>query len=118
MNLFIEELFTPDYTLPENIKVEDAVNFLNAYKAVYNENDDKQQWFERIKDICPALGFASETKAYKADPNAYKGHAGDLSTVLRIAITGRRNTPDLCSIMAVLGRDECIKRIDDMISSL
>ncbi len=118
VSYFFEELFTPDYTLPENIKVEDAINFLNAYKAVYNENDDKQQWFERIKDICPALGFASETKAYKADPDAYKGHAGDLSTVLRIAITGRRNTPDLCSIMKVLGKDKCIRRIDKIIAEL
>ena len=118
VSYFFEELFTPDYTLPDNIKVEDAVNFLNAYKAVYNENDDKQQWFERIKDICPALGFASETKAYKAAPDAYKGHAGDLSTVLRIAITGRRNTPDHCSIMKVLGKDKCIRRIDKIIAEL
>ena len=54
----------------------------------------------------------------KANPDAYKGHAGDLSTVLRIAITGRRNTPDLCSIMQVLGKDECINRINNTISSI
>lgn len=118
VSYFFEELFTPDYTLPENVTAEDAVAFLKAYKEVYDQNDDKQQWFEKIKGLCPALGFASETKVYKADPDAYKGHAGDLSTVLRIAVTGRRNTPDLCSIMKVLGKDKCIERIDRIIAEL
>ena len=118
VSYFFEELFTPDYTLPENIKATDAVAFLNAYKNVYDENDDRQAWFDKIKELCPALGFASETKAYKADPASYKGHAGDLSTVLRIAITGRRNTPDLCSIMKVMGKDKCMERIDRAISSM
>ena len=110
-----EEYYTPCFDLPENIAKEDAVAFLNEYKAVYSAEDDKQAWFNRIKEIAPKLQFASETKEYKANPDAYKGSAGDLSTVLRIAITGRRNTPDLCSIMQVLGYDECIKRIEDAI---
>ena len=118
VSYFFEELFVPDYTLPENIKGEDAAAFLKAYCDVYNENDDKQQWFDRIKALCPALNFASETKQYKAQPELYKGHAGDLSTVLRIAITGRRNTPDLCSIMKVLGKDKCIERINKTIQKL
>ena len=112
------ELYTPNFTLPENINTEDAKDFLNAYKDVYDDKDDRQQWFDRIKAIAPTIGFASETKQYKAEPESYKGHAGDLSTVLRIGVTGRRNTPDLCSIMQVLGRDECIKRIDTAINSL
>ena len=118
VSYFFEELFVPDYTLPENIKSEDAAAFLKAYCDVYNENDDKQQWFDRIKALCPALNFASETKQYKAQPELYKGHAGDLSTVLRIAITGRRNTPDLCSIMKVLGKDKCIERINKTIQKI
>lgn len=112
------ELYTPNFTLPENINTEDAKDFLNAYKDVYDDKDDRQQWFDRIKAIAPTIGFASETKQYKAEPESYKGHAGDLSTVLRIGVTGRRNTPDLCSIMQVLGRDECIKRIDTAINSI
>ena len=118
VSYFFEELFTPDYTLPENIENQDAIAFLNAYKAVYDENDDKQQWFDKIKSLCPALNFAEETKAYKSDPSSYKGHAGDLSTVLRIAITGRRNTPDLCSIMKVMGKEKCMERIDRIIAVL
>ncbi len=115
---FYRSLYTPDHTLPENISGDDAKAFLSAYKQVYNPDDERQDWFERIKSVCPVLGFAAETKEYKANPDAFKGSAGDLSTVLRIAVTGRRNTPDLCGIMKVLGKDECFARIDDMINSL
>ena len=114
---FFDKLYKPDFTMPENIAPADAAEFLKKYKLVYNASDDRQQWFDRIKQIAPEIGFAAETKQYKADPQSYKGHAGDLSTVLRIAVTGRRNTPDLCSIMRVLGYDTCISRIDAAINS-
>ena len=114
---FFEKLYSPDYTLPENINKADAAAFLERYITVYDENDDRQAWFDKIKSIAPELQFASETKAYKAEPEKYKGHAGDLSTVLRIAVTGRRNTPDLCSIMQVLGAEETKKRIDAAIKN-
>lgn len=115
---FFNEYYTPCHTLPENISAADAKAFLTEYKKVYDAADDRQAWFDKIKAVAPGLGFAAETKEYKANPDAFKGSAGDLSTILRIAITGRTNTPDLCSIMAVLGTNECFKRIDDMISSL
>lgn len=115
---FFEELFTPDYTLPENITTEDAIAFLKKYAEEYTETTDRQVWFEGIKALATPLGFAAETKEYKANPEAYKGSAGDLSTILRIAITGRRNTPDLCSIMCVLGKDKCIERINATIDYL
>ena len=115
---FFNSLYTPCHTLPEHIAAEDAKAFLAEYKKVYNESDDRQAWFDKIKSLCGPLGFAAETKEYKQNPDAFKGSAGDLSTVLRIAITGRTNTPDLCSIMAVLGKEECIKRIDTMIEVL
>ena len=105
-------LYTPNLELPENIAAEDAKLFLGEYIKVYDPADDRQAWFDKIKAIAPTIGFAAETKEYKANPDAYKGHAGDLSTVLRIAVTGRRNTPDLCSIMQVLGKEECINRIN------
>ena len=117
-SFLFDELYIPNAELPENIEKADAIEFLNIYKDVYNPLDDRQEWFNRIKEIAPKINFAAETKVYKADPTSYKGHAGDLSTVLRIAVTGRRNTPDLCSIMQVLGYDECIKRIDAMIEVL
>ena len=114
---FYNEIYTPCYELPENIDKADAKAFLESYKAVYSPEDERQDWFDKIKAIAPEIGFAAETKQYKAEPDKFKGHAGDLSTVLRIAVTGRRNTPDLCSIMQVLSKDECIKRIDSAISN-
>ena len=115
---FFNEYYTPCHTLPEHISKADAKAFLAEYKNVYDPADDRQGWFDKIKQIAPKLNFAAETKEYKANPEAFRGSAGDLSTVLRIAVTGRQNTPDLCSIMAVLGKDECFKRIDNMIISL
>ena len=115
---FFEELYEPCAELPENIASADAKAFLEEYKNVYSAEDDRQGWFDKIKAIAPTIGFAAETKEYKANPDAFKGHAGDLSTVLRIAVTGRRNTPDLCSIMQVLGKDECINRINNTINSI
>lgn len=115
---FFPETYVNTLELPENISAGDAKEFLKRYKAVYNSSDDRQRWFEKIKLIAPEIGFAAETKQYKANPQEFKGHAGDLSTVLRIAVTGRRNTPDLCSIMRVLGYDTCISRIDAAINEL
>lgn len=115
---FFPETYVNTLELPENISAGDAKEFLKRYKAVYNSSDDRQRWFEKIKLIAPEIGFAAETKQYKANPQEFKGHAGDLSTVLRIAVTGRRNTPDLCSIMQVLGYDTCISRIDAAINEL
>lgn len=115
---FFDSLYTPCFELPENIKADDAKAFLTEYKKVYNSADDRQAWFDKIKELCPKLNFCADTKEYKANPDAYKGSAGDLSTILRIAVTGRRNTPDLCSIMQVLGVERCFARIDKMINSL
>lgn len=111
-----DELFVPCYTLPDNIKTSSAVDVLTAYKEVYDPADDGSEWFSKIKSICPAAGFADDTKKYKADPSSYKGSPGDASTVIRIAVTGRQNTPDLCSIMRLLGRQRSIERINNAIT--
>ena len=115
---FFDSLYIPCHEIPENISKEDAKEFLKEYKEIYSSSDDRQQWFDKIKSLCPRLNFAADTKEYKKNPENYKGSAGDLSTVLRIAVTGRRNTPDLCSIMQVLGKERSMKRIDEMINSL
>ncbi len=99
------------YPWPETVPPQEIAAILKAYAAVYDPAQDKQEWFNTIKSICPALGFCPEVKEYKKDPTAYKGHAGDVSTVIRVAITGRRNTPDLCSIMQLLGKDTVTARL-------
>lgn len=117
-NYFFNE---PDYENTEwheKIEPSDAKKFLEEYIKVYNPEDDNNEWFAKIKALAEPLGFASETKIYKANPEAYKGHAGDLSTILRIAITGRRNSPDLCQIMKVLGYDKTIQRIKNAAESI
>lgn len=109
---FYDELFQPSYDLPENLDPRDAAAALRAYLPLYDPVDDREDWFAKIKEICPDLGFASETKEYKKNPEQYKGHAGDVSTMIRIAVTGRRNTPDLCSVMRLLGKERCAARIE------
>ena len=117
VSFFYNELYTPDATLPENISKEDAIEILTKYKEVYSANDSKEEWFNKIKELCSACGFTPNVKEYKQNPDAFKGHVGDVSTVIRIAITSRTNTPDLYYIMQVLGVDEVMNRIDNTINS-
>ena len=112
VSYFYKELYTPDYTLPENISKADAAAILDAYIKVFDAADDKDTWFNKIKELCEPLGFTPNVKEYKQNPDAFKGHVGDVSTVIRIAVTSRRNTPDLCSIMALLGNDEVKSRLE------
>ena len=115
VSFFYNELYNPDYTLPENVKKEDAVEILTKYKEVYSADDSKEEWFNKIKELCTACGYTPNVKEYKQNPDAFKGHVGDVSTVIRIAITSRTNTPDLYYIMQILGKDEVMRRIDNMI---
>lgn len=110
---YVEYFFNAptEYPWPENLQKEDILAILSAYETVYDPTQDKQTWFDTIKGICPALGFCPEVKEYKKQPDAYKGHAGDVSTVIRVAVTGRRNTPDLCGIMSLLGKDIVTERL-------
>ena len=115
---FFEEFYTPEYDFPENISKEDVAAILEAYKAAVDAADDKDTWFSKIKDLCEPLGFTPNVKEYKKNPDAFKGHVGDVSTVIRIALTSRRNTPDLHAIIALLGNDKVKARLDDAIKSL
>lgn len=117
VSYFYNELYDADSTLPEHINKNDAIEILTKYKEVYSANDSKEEWFNKIKDLCSACGFTPNVKEYKQNPDAFKGHVGDVSTVIRIAITSRTNTPDLYYIMQILGVDEVMNRIDNTINS-
>lgn len=108
---FFDETFTDKPELPENITKEMAKEVIEKYLTVYDSQDDKDTWFAKIKEICEPLGYTPNVKEYKKNPDAYKGHVGDVSTVIRLAVTGRRNTPDLHSIMSLLGKDRVIARL-------
>ena len=86
--------------------------YINEY---YDENDDKQTWFDKIKELSERLGYAKEVKEYKENPDKYKAHVGDVSTVLRVALTARTNTPDMYEIMKILGKDRIEARFEKAI---
>ena len=87
-------------------------DYLENYFAI---SDDKQIWFEKLKDLSEKHGYAREVKEYKANPENYKGHIGDVSTVIRVALTGRHNTPDMYAIMQVLGEESIRARLEKAI---
>ena len=91
----------------------DINKILDLYiEKYYNPEDDKQTWFNKIKELAGEMGYAEEVKEFKANPEMYKAHVGDVSTVLRIALTGRTNTPDMYEIMQVLGKTSMQKRFE------
>ncbi len=113
-----DEYYVASFELPENIEKEDAKAILENYLKVYSSEDDKDIWFSKIKDLCEPLGFTPNVKEFKKNPELFKGHVGDVSTVIRLAVTSRKNTPDLCSIMSLLGQDKVNERINSVIDTL
>ena len=109
----------PDtFEFPENIDKQSALEILENYKEVYTPDLTAEDWFPAVRDMAEKLDYAKNPKLYKENPDNFKGHVGDVSTVIRIAITGRSNTPDLFWISTVLGYDETVKRIDTAINFL
>lgn len=113
ISYMFDEAFIPCYELCGNADKELAGEVIEKYIDAFNENDDKDQWFARIKDLCEPLGCTPNVKEFKQNPENYRGHVGDVSTVIRVALTGRTNTPDLYSISSLLGRERVIKRLKD-----
>ena len=94
---------------------EDIEKILKLYiEKYYDENDDKQTWFNKIKELAGEMGYAKEVKEFKANPEAYKAHVGDVSTALRVALTARTNTPDMYEIMKILGKERMAKRFNSV----
>ena len=118
VSYFFDEIYEKNYEMPENITNDMAKEILEAYLKEYNPADDKQQWFDRIKALCEPLGYTPNVKEYKKNPDAFKGHVGDVSTVIRLAVTGRKNTPDLHAIMSLLGEEKIKARLNDAISNM
>jgi len=109
-----DELFnnvTYDWQSINNIS--EIKNILNTYiNKYYDENNDKETWFNKLKQLCDELGYASDMKEYKLNPNKYKGNVADISMVLRVALTSKSMTPDLYEIMKLLGMNRIIQRIE------
>ena len=102
----------------DSIDGEDAKKIAEEYIKIYDENDDNEAWFNKVKDLAGNCGYAREVKEYKENPDNWPGHVGDVSTAIRVIVTGRRNTPNLCEIMKVLGKDTVIRRLENAIKNI
>lgn len=110
---FYDELYRVEDELPENPAVrEDATEILSRYRAMYCAADDREAWFDKIRTLSEELGYAARPKDYKQNPDAFRGHVGDVSAVLRLAVTGRKNSPDLYDVMQVLGETRVLNRLN------
>ena len=120
MGFFYDQYFTiqDDLTAGGKFAVTDIKAALDAFAAGFDMADDANLWFDKIKAIADSLGFASDMKAYKANPGAYRGNVADISMFLRVAVTGKLNSPDMYTVMQILGRDRVLARISAMRDSL
>lgn len=105
MEFMFKETFRPDYTMPQTVSNADAKGILEAYGAVFDAGETSEQFFAHMQAIAALFGFAADTKAYKENPADYKGGVGDVAMVIRVAVTGRQNSPDLQQVMRILGQD-------------
>ena len=106
---FFDDTFAPVYEYRFD---KDTVNgVLSSFAAAYDPADGNQGWFAKVKAVAAEHGFAAEMSEYKANPSAYKGSVADVAEILRIAVTGMPNSPDLCTIMGILGPERCAKRL-------
>ena len=94
------------------------IDVLERFLATFDMADDSAAWFDKVKAITEAIGFTTDMKAYKADPTAYKGTVADVSTFIRLAVTGKTNSPDLYTVMQILGCQRTKARIQSTIASL
>ena len=113
---FFDESFAPAYEYRfDNATVK---KILTAFSEIYDEKDDNSAWFDKLKTVAGQYGFATDMKAYKADPTAFAGNVSDVAEMLRIGATGLANTPDLWTIMQILGKDRTLKRLQQAIENL
>lgn len=118
VSYFYSELWDGKRDFADNLSKADMIEIIEKYKEIYDENDSAENWFPQVRDMAVDLGYAKAPKEYKKNPDDFKGHVGDVAGVIRVAVTGRRNTPDLYEILQVLGKDEVMKRFDESIEIL
>ena len=118
MGFFYDELFAVVDALDEKFEKEDVRQCLSDFIGSYDESLDNAAWFEGVKKIAEKNGFCQDVKQYKASPEGYKGHVGDVSSFIRLAVTGKLNAPDLYTVMQILGKERSLARISDFINSL
>ena len=118
VDLFYDKLFDIKSEYPEKFDKNEIKAVLSEFVKSFDISDDMNVWFDKIKDIADMFGYASDMKAYKENPDAYRGNVSDISMFIRIAVTGKENSPDMYSVMQILGYDRIVDRINKMIESL
>lgn len=118
IGFFYDEFFKIEDSYPEKFAKEDIRAALEGFKSTFDMADDMNTWFGKIQQLGEGMGYTSDMKAYKASPESYKGNVGDISMFIRIAVTGKMNSPDMYAVMQILGRDRVLARIDNMLASL
>ncbi|MDE7306315.1 MAG: glutamate--tRNA ligase, partial [Clostridia bacterium] len=110
IDYFFDDTFAPEY----NFRFDKATvnTVLENFACAYDPADDNSAWFAKVKQIAPIVGFASEMSEFKANPEKFKGNVSDVAEILRIAVTGQANSPDLCSIMGILGKERALARLN------
>lgn len=115
---FYDKLFRIEDRYPDNFAKEDIAAVLDGYLKIYDPSADRDTWFAGVKECARLCGFAPETKEYKQNPDAYKGSVADVSMFLRVAVTGKLNSPDMYDVMQILGENRVRARISSMLESL
>ena len=114
---FFDELFDKDENieLPKTLELEEAKRVIEAYEKAYNFNTDQETWFNELKALAVELGYATDRKKYKKNPEEYKGMVSDVAGAVRAALTHRANTPDLYTIMQIMGEEKVRERFKKFI---
>lgn len=118
MGFMFDSLFAYEDEYPENFGKDVIKQVLSAFAASYDEKDEQNVWFGKIKEIASSVGFAADMKEYKANPEAFPGSVADVSMFLRLAVTGKINSPDMYSVMKILGQRRVLSRINNMIARI
>lgn len=111
ISYFFDDMFAREDEIPAEVSAEDAREILKKYMESYDHADDQSQWFDKIRNIAVELGYAAKPKDYKKNPEDYKGHVVHVSTVIRIALMGRAQSPDVWCIQQIMGEDMTRRRI-------
>jgi glutamyl-tRNA synthetase len=108
--LFEESIAANGYPMP-TIEREDLLRILDRVRT-FDPTQTKDVWLEDMRGLAEQINFARDAKTFKKNPDVYKGHFGDLMMVVRVALTGRTNTPDLYEILQTYGKERIAQRID------
>ena len=110
ISYFFDDMFEIQDEFPQEA-AEDVSLIISKYLESYDHSDDQEKWFAKIREIATELGYAAKPKDFKKNPRQYKGHVGHVSTVIRVALMGRQQSPDVWEIQQILGRERTLERL-------